>query len=437
MESVGTTNYDALVLGGGIAGMQSALDIADQGFKVVLVERTATIGGNMIKLSKVFPTLDCASCITTPKMAQVAHHPNITLMSLATVSAVAGQGGDFQVTVNQEPRYINEEDCIGCMKCEQSCPVMIPSEDQGGMAARKAVYIPMSNAVPPVPRLKMDECMLCGKCAKVCPTGAVDYFEEAREVEINVKTMVVCTGYSLLKEFPARVWGQWSEQPNLIDALQMERILAPTGPYLRLLRPSDGKEPRSVAFIQCAGSRDTQKGVPYCSRVCCMYNIKQATLIARALPDTEVTICYLDLRCFGKGYEQFLQNARKLGIKFVRGKAVVVGRGEDDGVVLRYEDIEGTGGPSEHKYDMAVLSLALIPAWRPDGTMGLEIADDGFIAATQPKLAATLTNMDGVFMAGVSAGPKDIVDTVIEAGAAASEAAIYMRELAVQDQDAA
>jgi heterodisulfide reductase subunit A len=429
--------FDALVLGGGIAGMQSALDLADQGYKVVLLERKETIGGKMIQLSKVFPTLDCASCITTPKMAAVAHNRNITLLTLCELLEVNGGPGDFEVKALQHPRYVDMDRCIGCMQCEAGCPVMTPSAEQHGFAGRKAISVPFPSAIPQVPRLDVEQCTLCGKCARVCPTEAVDYLQEPRELEIRAGVLVLTTGYRLFRDYPARAWGEAADQPNLLDALQMECLLGPTGPYQRLLRPSDGKEPESVAFIQCAGSRDTQLGVRHCSRVCCMYNIKQATLLKREHPDMRLAVYCLDVRCFGKGYEQFYRNARAMGIEFVRSKGVVTGRSEDDGVIIRHDDMEGTGGPRVETFDMAVLSLAIVPAWTPEGLGSVRVAEDGFLAARQPKLFPTLTSQEGVFMAGVAAGPKDIVDTVVEAGAAASEAGIFLKERAHKTRKAA
>jgi heterodisulfide reductase subunit A2 len=420
-------HFDVLVIGGGIAGMQSALDVAEQGFRVAMVEVGPSIGGKMIQLSKVFPTLDCASCITTPKMAQVAHHDSIKIFTLAEVTEVSGEAGDFTVRVVQKPRYVDEVKCIGCGKCELACPVMVPSAEQGGFSARKAIYIPFSSATPLVPLLDVDMCIACGRCAKVCPTAAVDYYQEPVEIDFKVKALVAATGYSFYHDFPRRAWGEESIQPNVIDALQMERLLAPTSPYQRLLRPSDGKIPESVAFVQCAGSRDVNYGKPHCSRVCCMYNIKQAILIARERPETTCTIFYMDVRCYGKGYEQFFTTAKEMGIEFVKAKAMVAGKGPDDGVRIRYEDLSGLTGPQEKRYDLAVLSLAIIPAWNPDETMNIELAEDEFIASPQVQLSSSLTSREGIFMAGTAAGPKDIVDTIIEAGAAASEAGIFLR----------
>ena len=271
--------YDALVIGGGIAGLQTALDLAEQDFEVAVIERDPTVGGKMIRLSKVFPTLDCASCITTPKMASSAHHDRITLFTYCQPDSIEKQNGLFTARVTQKPRYLDEDKCIGCRQCEYACPVYVPDEEQGGFTARKAIHIPFSNAIPQVAVLDPDNCMLCGKCARVCPTGAVDYLQQPREMTLTGRTVVLSSGFELLEEFPLRAYGEEAGQDNVITSLQMERLLAPHGPYMRVLRPSDGKEPDSIAFVQCAGSRDLTLGVPYCSRVCCMYAIKQAMLL--------------------------------------------------------------------------------------------------------------------------------------------------------------
>jgi heterodisulfide reductase subunit A len=417
--------------------MQAALDLADRGHRVVVVERGPSLGGQMIRLSKVFPTLDCASCITTPKMAQVSHHPNIEVLTLCELQELSGAGGDFTARLRQKPRYVDPDKCIGCLKCEETCPVMAPSREQEGLGARKAIYLPISNAVPQVPRLEVADCILCGRCAKVCPTDAVDYFQQEEEITLAARVVVLGTGYGLLTDYPERVYGEAAGQPNLIGPLAMERILAPTGPFQQLLRPSDGKVPEDIAFVQCAGSRDSQNGVPWCSRVCCMYNIKQASLIAREHPDIKLTVYYLDVRCFGKGYERFYRSAQELGVEFVKARAVVWDRGEEDRVVVRYEAQEHGGGPRLAEHDLAVLSLAMVPGWSPRGLAPVAEADDGFLAAADPKLAPTLTPTEGVFMAGAAAGPKDIVDTVVEAGAAASEAAIYLEALRLREEHAA
>lgn len=422
-------NFDIIVIGGGIAGMQASLDLADQGYRVAIVEKDATIGGKMIRLDKVFPTLDCASCITTPKMASVAHHKNIYLFTMCELKTINREGDTFSAKIIQKPRYVVQEDCIGCRQCEYGCPIMVSDENQRGLTARKAIYIPFSNAIPQIARLDMDNCTLCGKCRKICPTQAVDYFQEPQILTFESKAVLFTTGYQLLENFPQKAYGKAADLSNLINALEIERILAPTGPYGHMLRPSDGKEPESIAFINCAGSRDEAMGVGYCSRVCCMYSIKNAILIKQESPATEVSIFYMDIRAFGKNYEQFYRNAQSKGIKFIKGKARVSGEGRDQGVILRYEDIGGTGAILTKEFDMVILSLAIIPAWNPEGIINIPVANDGFLDSPLPKLAPSLTDEEGVFIAGISSGPKDIVDTIMEAGSAAMEAANYLESI--------
>jgi len=421
--------FDAIVIGGGIAGLQSALDLGDQGYKVAVVDKDATIGGKMIRLSKVFPTLDCASCITTPKMSSAAHHENITLFTYCTLGALDREKPDRVVAqLRQEPRYVDPEKCIGCRKCEYGCPVYVEDDEQGGFNMRKAIYIPFSNAIPQLPVLDVENCSLCGKCAKVCPTDAIRYDMEPEDFTITAKTAVLATGFELSPMEQKPQYGLDRLQ-NVVSSMQMERLLAPHGPYNRVLRPSDGKEPDSIAYVQCAGSRDESLGIPYCSRVCCMYAIKQAMLLSGALPLADITIYYMDIRAFGKGYEQFYQNAKAMGIEFVKAKVAQITQGENQTARLRYEDQEGDGGVMEREHDLVILSLGIVPQWDPAGICSVNCGQDGFIQSVMPKIAPTVTNIDGVYTAGVAAGPKDIVDTITEAGAAAMEAANYMKSL--------
>jgi heterodisulfide reductase subunit A len=416
---------DALVLGGGIAGLEAALNLADQDFTVAIVEKDASIGGKMIRLSKVFPTLDCASCITTPKMAAAAHHPKITILTYCELKTLERQDGRLVAAIRQKPRYVDEEACIGCRQCEYQCPVLVPDAEQGGFAARKAIYIPFSNAIPPKALIDPENCILCGRCTKVCPTQAVNYLQEPEEFTLTATAAVIATGFELTPLENKTQYGQ-GKIPNVLTAMQMERLLAPHGPYNRLLRPSDGKEPDNVAFVQCAGSRDQSMGVPYCSRVCCMYAIKEAMLLSGALPLADITIYYMDIRAFGKGYEQFFQNAQAMGINFVKGKVAWLDAGDEDNVLVRYESQEGEGGVQLVEHDMVVLSLGMLPGWHPEGHCALATAGDAFIKTVKPKLAPTLTDQEGVFVAGAAAGPKDIVDSIAEAGAAAMEASRYL-----------
>ena len=429
MKSNVSEKYDVIIFGGGIAGMQSALDLADQDYKVAIIEKDASIGGKMIRLDKVFPTLDCASCITTPKMASVAHHRNISIFTLCELEKLDRIGTDFKARIIKRPRYVDQEACIGCRQCEYGCPVMTPDNDQRGLSARKAIYIPFSNAIPQIALLDVESCVLCGKCEKICPTNAVNYYEKEEILEIEARACILASGYQLLEDFPIRVYGGPAENPNVIDALQLERILAPTGPYMEMLRPGDGKEPESVAFIQCAGSRDQTNGVPYCSRVCCMYAIKNSLLIQQDLPETKITIFYIDMRAFGKNYEQFYQNAKKKGIRFVKARPIIHSKGENDSVILRYEDQEGNGSNVYEEFDMVVMSLAILPAWNPRELTGASIAEDNFVRTPYPKMAPTLTDREGIFVAGIASGPKDIVDTIIEAGSAAMETSNYLKSL--------
>ena len=420
--------FDALVVGGGIAGLQAALDLADQDFKVAIVEKDASIGGKMIRLSKVFPTLDCASCITTPKMSAAAHHPNVTSFTYCELQTLKKTGGEITALVTQKPRFVDEIKCIGCRQCEYNCPVYVPDEEQGGFAARKAIYIPFSNAIPQVALMDVENCTLCGKCAKVCPTQAVDYFQKPRDFTLTAKTAVIATGFELTPLRDKQQYG-YGEIENVITALQMERLLAPHGPYNRVIRPSDGMEPDSIAFIQCAGSRDKSMGVSYCSRVCCMYAIKQAMLLSGAVPMADIAIYYMDIRAFGKGYEQFFQNAKAMGVEFIKGKVATIDPGENGTVKLQYEAQGAQGGVTTAEHDLVVLSLGMVAGWNPENACAVGTGSDAFIKAIQPKIAPTLTDMEGVFVAGVAAGPKDIVDTIVEAGAAAMEASNYLTKL--------
>ena len=424
MDAVQTLDFDTLVVGGGIAGLQAALDLADQDYHVAIVEQDTSIGGKMIRLSKVFPTLDCSSCITTPKMAAAAHHDNITIFTHCDLKSLERKKNVLTAAVVQRPRYVDSIKCIGCRQCEYNCPIYVKDKEEGGFSARKAIYIPFSNAFPQMAVIDVENCLLCGKCEKVCPTQAVDYFQKPENFIVRAKSAVLATGFNLTPVEDKQQYGE-GNIPNVITALQMERLLAPHGPYNRVLRPSDGMEPDSIAYIQCAGSRDKSMGIPYCSRVCCMAAVKQAMLLSGSLPLADITIYYMDIRAFGKGYEQFYQNAKAMGIEFVKGKVATINEGENGGVTLRYEAQDGEGVATAD-YDLVVLSLGMIPSWNPQGICPVSSDSDRFIKTVHPKVSPTLTDMEGVFVAGAAAGPKDIVDTIIEAGAAAMEASKYM-----------
>jgi heterodisulfide reductase subunit A len=418
-------HLDAMVIGGGIAGMQAALDLGDQGFRVVLVEREPSIGGKMITLSKVFPTLDCCSCITTPKMSAVAHHPNIRLMTYCEVESVQEQGGGFRVAVLKKPRFVDESVCTGCRDCEYECPVTVPSPFDRSLGAYRAIRVPFSTAVPQKAVLDPEYCLWCGKCEKVCPTGAVDFSQQAETVELEVASIIVATGFELTPLETKLEYGS-GKLANVIDPLMMERFLAPTGPYGRVLRPGDGKEPGSIAYVQCAGSRDETLGITYCSRVCCMYAIKQAMLLNGALPLADITIYYMDIRTFGKGYEQFYQNAKAMGVEFVRGKVASIQEDEELNPVVTVEMTE-TGEIVERTHDLVVLSQGIVPAPDPVRILGLTLGADQFISIPAPDAAPSVTERPGIFVTGTAMGPMDIVDSIVSASAAASEASAWIR----------
>ena len=416
---------DALIVGGGIAGLQSALDLADQGLKVLVVERNSSIGGHMIALSKVYPTLDCASCITTPKMSSAAHHPNITILTNTEVEAIESTDGTHRVRLLQKPTYVNFDKCIGCRLCEYACDTEYPDPFEQGLGTVRAIAVPFTNAIPQKAILDAEHCGTCGTCARVCPTDAIEFDQQPRSLTIRTDAVIVASGFQL-NAMTLKPQYNAQRSKNIIAPLALERLLAPHGPYGRVLRPSDGKIPSSVAFVQCAGSRDESIGVPYCSRVCCMYSIKQAMLLSGSLPLADITIYYMDIRAFGKGYEQFFQNAKAMGISFVRGKVARINPVDGGDLSVHVESTEDAANPlQEHRHDLVVLAQGMVPGWNPSDSTPVACASDGFVA-TPMLTAPTCTTAPGIFVAGTAAGPKDIVDTIAEAGAAAMQVSQYL-----------
>ncbi|MBN2430113.1 MAG: CoB--CoM heterodisulfide reductase iron-sulfur subunit A family protein [Acidobacteria bacterium] len=425
--------YDGLVIGGGIAGMQAALDLAEQDYEVLLIEKDPSIGGVMIGLNKVFPTLDCSSCICTPRMAESVHHKNIKIQAYSEVTSIRRHDPGFKVTVRKKPRYVIEDKCIGCSQCELECPVDVPHEFDHGLGARRAIYIPHGNAIPQVATLDVDHCTFCGRCAKVCPTQCVDYTQEAEDVEVDVGAVIVTTGLNITPMDAKKEYGG-GHLINVMNPLAMEAIQASNGPFGRPLRPSDGKVPRTIAYVQCAGSRDHTIGIPYCSRVCCMYALKQALLLRHYLHDVEITLYHMDIRAFGKGYEQFYRRVMNEGVNIVKGKVAKITEVENQDLLLRVERLDEGGRLEERRYDLVVLSQGLVPAWQGKGVLDIELGDDGFFKSISPKISPVLTSAEGIFVAGVAAGPKDIPDAIVEAGAAAMEAAIHLEGIGYREQ---
>lgn len=423
-----TKNIDVLIVGGGIAGLQAAVDLADSNRRVLIVEKEASIGGKMIALSKVFPTLDCSSCITTPKMAEAAHHPNIEILTWTELDRVTKTDGAFECSITCKPRYVVAKDCIGCRLCEYECPVVVPNEFEGNEGARRAIYIPHSNAWPQVALIDTDNCIHCGKCVKVCPTQAVDFGEKPRQLSVRAGAVLLATGFELNSSRDIPRYGG-GKLPNVIGPLLMERLIAPHGPYGKVLRPSDGKIPDSIAYVQCAGSRDLSTGAPYCSRVCCMYAIKQAILLSGSLPLVDITIYFMDIRAFGKGFETFYQDAKAMGIQFVCGKVASISQDQEHNPLIRVERKEEGGEVTVDKHDLVVLSQGMVPAWNPKGTIDVGLDLYNFIDLPDDHISPACTDHEGVFVAGTACSPKDIVDTIVEAGAAASRVIGYLNSI--------
>ncbi len=426
-------HVDVLIIGGGISGLQAALDLGDQGYRVMVVERRPSIGGRMISLSKVFPTLDCASCITTPKMSAAAHHENIELLTYTEVDSITPGPDGHTVVITRKPTYVNTNKCIGCRMCEYACDTEYPDPFEEGLGSVRAVSVAFTNAIPQKALLNPDYCLACGLCLRACPTDAIEFDQQPRQETIGADAIIIASGFQLNALTVKPQYGAENSR-NIISPLALERLLAPHGPYGRVLRPSDGKIPGSIAFVQCAGSRDQTIGVPYCSRVCCMYAIKQAMLLSGALPTADITIYYMDIRAFGKGHEQFYQNARAMGINFIRGKVSRIDPADHDDLLVH---VELTEEPEnflrKQRHDLVVLAQGMIPQWNPSEVSPVRIGTDGFVATPDPASPCS-TDIPGIFVAGAAAGPKDIADSIAEAGAAAMEAGAYLYRHHVADK---
>jgi heterodisulfide reductase subunit A len=433
----------ALIIGAGIAGMQAALDIADAGFQVHLVEREPTIGGHMAQLDKTFPTLDCSSCILTPKMVDVGRHPRINLLSYSEVVEVQGEAGAFRARVRRKPRYVDEATCTGCGACIQACvwKNRVSSEFDEGMAMRSAAYISFPQAVPMVAVIDPETCLYLTrgkctqKCLKACDAGAIDFEQVETFVDLDVGAIVVATGFDPFnaRQKPELGYGQY---PNVISGLQFERLASASGPTAGKIH-LDSKEPKDIVFVHCVGSRDKQEGVEYCSRICCMYTAKQAHLAHERIEGAKITVFYMDVRAFGKGFEEFYDRVRAEGITYRRGNpSEIYKRG--DKLIVRAEDTL-LGRTVEVPADLVVLATGVQPRADADqvaGMLGLEFSEDGFFAEAHPELRPVDTQRRGVFLAGTCQAPKDIPDTVAQAKAAAARAIVELSRLKREWTDA-
>ena len=424
----------ALIIGGGVAGIQAALDLADTGYKVYLVEKEPSIGGRMAQIDKTYPTMDCSICILAPKMSDVGRHPNIELVTCSEVVDVKGYIGDFHVKVLKKPRYVTN-DCTACGECAEVCPVITPNEFDVGLAIRHAIYTPFVQAVPSTYKIDMDLCLnkenivICDKCIKTCEAHAINFEMKPETIELEVGTIIVATGADVFDPSSLPKYG-YGKYPNVITSLEFERLINAGGPSTgHLVRLTDMQIPKRVAFIQCVGSRSKKSGRLYCSNVCCMNTIKDSLLIKEHWPETEIYVFYVDIRAYGKDFENLYQRARREGVRFIRGLPAEIT--EDTKTSNLWLVGENTLQKELYQinFDMVILSIGLEP--REDSKkiqrlLTLSRTQDGFFMEAHPKLRPVDAATGGIFFAGCAESPKDIKDSVTQASAAAARAGILM-----------
>jgi heterodisulfide reductase subunit A len=414
---------DVVVIGAGVAGIQAALDLAGHGIHVHLVEREPSIGGHMAQLDKTFPTNDCSMCILSPKMVDVQRNQNITLYTCAEVEKIEGSVGNFTVTVKKHPRYVDESTCNGCGDCILICPVEVYNRFDAGIGVRKAIYKPQPQSVPDIVIKDPDHCIECGLCYDVCGPGSVLREDAPKEITIHAASVVISTGYSVFDAQDKPQFGHLMLS-DVITSLELERMLNASGPTGGTIkRLSDGKIPRTIVFIQCVGSRDMTVKRPYCSCVCCMQAIKNALLIKEKYPDAEVIVCYMDIRSYGKGYEEYYERAKSLGVKFVRGIPSDV-QADRNGMSMQVENTETSEVMVLHP-DLVVLSVGIGPG---EKTMdlaerfGIPLEETGFIRPVHDAVDTVATIRPGIYLAGTTTAPRDIPDSVASGGSAAMRA---------------
>jgi heterodisulfide reductase subunit A len=420
-----------LVVGGGIAGIQASLDLADAGFQVYLVERTPSIGGRMAQLDKTFPTLDCSACILTPKMVDAAKHANITMLTNAEVTEVKGFVGNYEASILKKPRYVDEERCVGCELCTQVCPVKVPDGFNENLTEKRAISIYSVHAVPKIAIIDPDHCLrlkhgkgVCGKCQEACEAKAIDFEQQPETIQVKVGSVILAVGSEVFdaSEMAELGYGRFK---NVVSNIEFERILDASGPTGgKVLSLKDGKTPRTIAFIQCVGSRD-KRFHEYCCRVGCMVTLKQAILVREKIHENvRIYICYIDMRAFGKGYDEFYRRARDMDIDFVAGLPSEIHSARDGSLYFDVYD-KGTNRLLQVHADLVVLGTGLVPNSDLADISALFHASrsaDGFLLEAHPKLKPLESVMAGVFLAGACQGPKDVPDTVAQASGAAAKA---------------
>jgi heterodisulfide reductase subunit A len=412
-----------LVVGGGVAGIQASLDLADSGFKVYLLDESTSIGGTMAQLDKTFPTNDCSMCILAPKLVTAGRHPNIQLITHSELEEVKGKAGNFQITILKHPRLVNIEKCTGCGLCAQNCPIEVPNEFDQNMSMRKAIYVPFPQAVPLKYVIDIEKCIKCRLCEKICQAKAVDFDQQPETVKINVGSIILAPGF---EEFDCHLKTEYGYGRflNVVSSIEFERMMNASGPFGgKIVRPFDGKIPRKIAFIQCVGSRDAQLGNNYCSAACCMYAIKEAVIVKEHSSNPlDCTIFYMDMRCYGKEFDAYYERAQgEWGIEFVRSRVASVTEDPSTGdLFLHYVENEE---PKEEEFDMVVLSVGMQPPKNVEKlaeNLGIKLNKYRFCQTD--TFSPLETSKPGIFVCGAFGGPKDIPESVAQASGAASKA---------------